>query len=76
MSEAAFREQAMADGFTDLQFKRCASDIDGPLHTHVFAVTLRQAPSGRGGSVTAMTPGRRAAPAAAGSSGRTLVDRP
>lgn len=40
MTEAAFRAQAMANGFADFQIKHYASDIDGPLHTHDFAVTL------------------------------------
>lgn len=76
MTEAAFRAQTMADGFAGFQIEHYASDIDGPLHTHDFAATPRQAPTGRRGSVTAMTPGRRAAPAAAGRSGRALADRP
>lgn len=40
MTEAEFRAQAMANGFADFQTKHYAPDIDGPLHTHDFAVTL------------------------------------
>ena len=40
MTEAEFRAQAIANGFADFQIKQYASDIDVPLHTHNFAVTL------------------------------------
>jgi quercetin dioxygenase-like cupin family protein len=40
MTEEEFRAQAIANGYADLQVKRYASDLDGPLHTHNFAVTL------------------------------------
>ncbi|MDO7598113.1 MAG: cupin domain-containing protein [Pseudomonadota bacterium] len=40
MTEAEFRAQAIAKGFTDFQFKHYATDTDGPLHMHNFAVTL------------------------------------
>jgi quercetin dioxygenase-like cupin family protein len=40
MTEAEFRAQADANGFADFQSKSYASDVDGPLHTHDFAVTL------------------------------------
>jgi quercetin dioxygenase-like cupin family protein len=40
MTEAEFRAQAIANGFADFQVKHYASDLDGPLHTHAFAVTL------------------------------------
>ena len=40
MTEEDFRSQAIASGFADFQIKRYASDIDGPLHAHDFAVTL------------------------------------
>ena len=40
MTEAEFRAQAVENGFADFQFKEYASDLDGPLHTHPFAVTL------------------------------------
>ena len=40
MTESEFRAQAIANGFADFQIKHYASDIDGPLHTHNFAVTL------------------------------------
>lgn len=40
MTEAEFRAQAIANGFADVQIKHYASGIDGPLHTHNFAVTL------------------------------------
>ena len=40
MTEAEFRAQAMENGFADFQFKHYPSDLDGPLHTHSFAVTL------------------------------------
>ena len=40
MTEAEFRAQAIANGFADFQTKQYASDIDVPLHTHNFAVTL------------------------------------
>jgi len=40
MNESEFRARATANGFADFQIKRYASDIDGPLHIHDFAVTL------------------------------------
>jgi quercetin dioxygenase-like cupin family protein len=40
MTEAEFRAQAIANGFTDFQFKHYATDTDGPLHLHNFEVTL------------------------------------
>ena len=40
MTEAEFREQAMANGYADFVLKHYASDLDLPLHTHNFAVTL------------------------------------
>ena len=40
MTEAEFQTHAAANGFADFQVKHYASDIDGPLHTHNFAVTL------------------------------------
>ena len=40
MTEAEFQTHATAKGFADFQVKHYASDIDGPLHTHNFAVTL------------------------------------
>ncbi|MBE0613049.1 MAG: cupin domain-containing protein [Burkholderiales bacterium] len=40
MTESEFRAQAIANGFADFQTKHYASDLDGPLHTHNFAVTL------------------------------------
>ena len=40
MTEAEFRAQATANGFADFLVKHYASDLDEPLHTHNFAVTL------------------------------------
>jgi quercetin dioxygenase-like cupin family protein len=40
MTEAEFRAQALANGFTDFQIKHYATDTDGPLHVHNFEVTL------------------------------------
>ncbi|MBK5103963.1 MAG: hypothetical protein JJE42_06925 [Burkholderiales bacterium] len=40
MTEAEFRAQAIANGFSEFQVKHYVSDLDGPLHTHDFAVTL------------------------------------
>ena len=40
MTEAEFRAQAIENGYADFILKHYASDLDGPLHTHNFAVTL------------------------------------
>ena len=40
MTEAEFRAQAVANGYGDFVTKHYPSDLDGPLHTHNFAVTL------------------------------------
>ncbi len=40
MNESEFRAYAAAKGFADPETRHYASDIDGPLHTHPFAVTL------------------------------------
>ena len=40
MTEADFRAQAMENGYGDFVIKHYASDLNEPLHTHNFAVTL------------------------------------